>query len=179
MPWLSPESRARIWPVPAPCGNPTPDIALISIASYSRVCRHFTTPIWADGLLPLSSLARVAAVCQMNPEHDLDTVRDFLHEFCAQWKPLSFRGREREFGRWSGNSETSFSTPCAAFPSQPTIQLTSYLTSVAIANLVNSRPSQARRASPLRSAACPFCAAGHLPGIRPPSSSWCWATSKT
>ncbi len=62
----------------------------------------------------------------MNPEHDLDTVRDFLHEFCAQWKPLSFRGREREFGRWSGNSETSFQHTLRCF-SLPTNDPTDFI----------------------------------------------------
>ncbi len=45
------------------------------------------------------------------------------------------------------------STLCAAFPSQATIHPTSHLTSVAIANPGNFRPSQAWRARPLPSAA--------------------------
>ncbi|KAK4151153.1 hypothetical protein C8A00DRAFT_17399 [Chaetomidium leptoderma] len=69
---------------------------------------HFTTPVWANRVLPLSSLALIAAVCFLNPEDDMDTVRDYLHEFCAAWKPLSLRGRNREFSGWTGNSETSY-----------------------------------------------------------------------
>jgi len=44
----------------------------------------------------------------MNPEYDMDTVHDFLHQFCAAWKPLSLRGRGHEFGGWTGNSDTSY-----------------------------------------------------------------------
>ena len=49
----------------------------------------------------------------------MDTVRDFLHEFCAEWKPLSLCGRDSEFGRWSGNSKTSFqhTLRCFSLPS--------------------------------------------------------------
>jgi hypothetical protein len=79
--------------------------------------RHFTTPIWADGVLPLSRLALVAAVCLMNPHDDTDTARDFLHEFCAAWKPLYLRGRGREFGGWTGNSETSYQHTIRCFSS--------------------------------------------------------------
>jgi hypothetical protein len=70
--------------------------------------RHFTTPIWANGRLPLSRLALIAAVCLVNPEEEFETVHDFLHEFCAPWKPLRLRGRGFGFGGWTGNNEISY-----------------------------------------------------------------------
>lgn len=49
----------------------------------------------------------MAAVCLLKPD-DMETVRDFLHEFCAAWKPLYLRGRGRDFRGWTGNSETAY-----------------------------------------------------------------------
>ncbi|KAH6840599.1 hypothetical protein B0I37DRAFT_437920 [Chaetomium sp. MPI-CAGE-AT-0009] len=69
---------------------------------------HFTTPIWANGVLPLSRLALIAAVCLVNPEEEYETAHQFLHEFCAPWKPLRLRGMGREFGGWTGSSEISY-----------------------------------------------------------------------
>ncbi|KAK3296687.1 uncharacterized protein B0H64DRAFT_390089 [Chaetomium fimeti] len=87
--------------------------ALVSKMAYPELVSpgalwHFTTPIWANGTLPLSRLALIAAVCLVNPEEEHETVHQFLHEFCAPWKPLRLRGMGREFGGWTGSSEISY-----------------------------------------------------------------------
>lgn len=91
--------------------------SLCSAKLLTTHARHFTTPMWADGVIPLSRLTLVAAACLMNPHDDTDTARDFLHEFCAAWKPLDLRGRAREFSGWTGNSETSYQHTIRCFSS--------------------------------------------------------------
>ncbi|KXX77813.1 hypothetical protein MMYC01_205953 [Madurella mycetomatis] len=69
---------------------------------------HFTTPIWADRVMPLDRLALITAVSMKRHNDDWDTVHDFLQEFCAGWRPRHLRGKAREFGGWTGNSEIAY-----------------------------------------------------------------------
>ncbi|EAQ85673.1 predicted protein [Chaetomium globosum CBS 148.51] len=87
--------------------------ALVSKMTYPELVSpgalwHFTTPIWANGVLPLSRLALIAAVCLVNPEEEFETAHDFLHVFCAPWKPLRFRGTGFSFNGWTGSNEISY-----------------------------------------------------------------------
>ena len=62
-------------------------------------------------LLRLRCLAFIAAVCgcftTTNARH-ANAAGDFLHEFCAAWKPLFRRGRGGDHPGWCGNTETAY-----------------------------------------------------------------------
>jgi hypothetical protein len=81
-------------------------------------CRHFSTPIEANGIVPLRRLALIGAVCCRKDNDEVNAVDDFLQDFCGRWRPLHLRRIiASEFIGWSGGSQLVYQHTMRCFTS--------------------------------------------------------------